>query len=282
MKLAFSTNAFTAYSIVEAIIKIGDIGYQGVEILADRPHLYPFDVRCELIDGIRESLDLTNLVVSNINANTASGYFKQSLMEPVFEPSLSNKDRGLREWRIKYTKQCIDLASDLGAKNISITSGRPLPGCPPEIGIENFKKSIEEIIAYGERKGISLGIEYEPGLLIESAEEILELMKEVDSDNLGVNLDVGHVVVAGEDPTEVIHLLSPWLFNIHIEDIKGRKHYHLIPGYGNIDLNKVYLALKDVGYERFVTVELYTYCNSPERAAKEAFQYLKGLENLQK
>jgi sugar phosphate isomerase/epimerase len=41
MKLAFSTNAFKKYSLEESIRAIANIGYEGVEILADVPHAYP-------------------------------------------------------------------------------------------------------------------------------------------------------------------------------------------------------------------------------------------------
>ena len=40
MKLSFSTNAFVKYPVCEAVRKIAAIGYEGVELLADVPHLY--------------------------------------------------------------------------------------------------------------------------------------------------------------------------------------------------------------------------------------------------
>lgn len=282
MKLAFSTNAFTKYSVEEAVSLIGKTGYPGVEILADRPHLYPPEMTGETVGKLRILLKRHNLEVSNINANTASGYFNRKLMEPIFEPSLSNRDDDLRRWRIDYTKKCIDLAQELGSKCVSVTSGRPIPGCLPHIGIENFKKSLEEILIYGEKKEVSIGIEYEPGLLIENTVETLELLKTLNSEYLGVNLDIGHVVVAGEDPVDTIQSLSHHILNIHLEDIKGRKHYHLVPGQGNINIEAVVSTLKDNGYDRFVTVELYTYCDEPEEAAQEALRYLQNLDSITK
>ena len=41
MKLAFSTNAFVRYPVTEAVERIAAAGYEGVELLADVPHLYP-------------------------------------------------------------------------------------------------------------------------------------------------------------------------------------------------------------------------------------------------
>ena len=42
-----------------------------------------------------------------------------------------------------------------------------------------------------------IGIEYEPGLLIERCEELLMLIEDMNSPYLGANLDLGHSHVLG-------------------------------------------------------------------------------------
>ena len=41
LRLAFSTNAFKRNTLEEAIDAIGQVGYEGVELMADLPHAYP-------------------------------------------------------------------------------------------------------------------------------------------------------------------------------------------------------------------------------------------------
>ena len=41
MKLAFSSNAYLHFGIEETIAKISELGYQGIELLADVPHAWP-------------------------------------------------------------------------------------------------------------------------------------------------------------------------------------------------------------------------------------------------
>ena len=41
MQLAFSTNAYTRFPLIESLRRIGAAGFAGVEILADQPHAYP-------------------------------------------------------------------------------------------------------------------------------------------------------------------------------------------------------------------------------------------------
>ena len=69
------------------------------------------------------------------------------------------------------------------------------------------------------------------------------------------------------------------LTGVHIEDIVGGvrgKHYHRIPGEGDIDFRTVFDALDDIGYGGFATLELYTYPDEPDMAAREAYEALSA------
>ncbi len=277
MRLSFSTNAFVRCSVFEAIERIASAGYEGVELLADAPHLYADSVSAADTERVARLLYRTGLKVANINANTAMGYYGREFWEPLFEPSLANPDPTLRRWRVEYTKKCIDLASQLAAECISVTSGKLVPGVAPEKSMDFLRDSLQELIAYAEPRSVRIGIEYEPGLLIERYEELAALFEEIDSPYLGANLDLGHSHVLGEPAETVIEGLSAKIFHIHMEDIRGRKHYHLIPGTGDVDFSALFHALARHNYRGFVTVELYTYPHQPEYAAIQAFTYLKGI-----
>ncbi len=275
MRLAFSTNAFMKYSLESAIQKIAGCKYKGVEILADRPHFPPtLNSSWKKIKSLQKLLSRYRMEVSNINANTASVFYKQVLQEPVFEPSLSNPDISKRRWRINYTKRSIDLACEVGSKNVSITSGIPLPDCPPEKGRKFFVESVKRIMDYAEKKGIRVGLEYEPCLLYENTTEVLGLIKTIKSKYFGVNLDLGHVAISEKDPVQSIRKFKNCIWNIHIEDIKDKKHFHLIPGLGDLNFTEIFKALKGIKYDNFITVELYTYQKQPVYAARKSYDFL--------
>ncbi len=275
MKFSFSTNAFVRYSVLEAVERIARVGYEGVELLADTPHLFPDSVTTSDLERLQALLDRTALQVANINANTAVGYYGRDFWVPLFEPSLANPDQSLRKWRIAYSKKCIDMARRLGAPCVSITSGRAVPGTSPEQSMDLLRQSLGELLEYATERSIRLGIEYEPGLLIERYEEIADLIREMDSPHLGANLDLGHSHVLGEDARTTIQGLASRIFHLHIEDIRARKHYHLIPGTGDMDFTAILETLADIGYDGFATVELYTYPHQPEYAAREALRFLR-------
>ncbi|MBN2581691.1 MAG: sugar phosphate isomerase/epimerase [Planctomycetes bacterium] len=277
MLLGFSSNAYTRFDIEEACRRIAGHGYRAVEILCDVPHAYPTTFGDAKVRQLKHLLDDLGLVVSNINANTAFGFWSDAPPEPFFEPSLVSDDPRLRDKRLDLTLRCLDIAAGLGARNISITTGKPLGSMSPEACRPVLDDYLGRILERAEQLGVDVGIECEPGLLLENSVELAECIARIASPRLGANLDIGHAVVSGEDPREVVRRLAGRIWNLHVEDIRGGKHYHLIPGQGDINFAAVVAALNEVGYDRTVTVELYTYAADPDRAASETMKVLGPL-----
>ena len=278
-ELAFSTNAYTRHALPDAVERIADHGYAGVEILGDEPHAYFPDFGEDDRDALSNTLDDTGIEVSNINANTATGYYDDAPPSSFFDPSVVTADDEGRAWRIDYTKRAIDLADEVGAPAVCLATGRPLPGNPPEQAYEYLLDSLGTICEYAAERDVEVGIEYEPELLVECTDEVLGLIEDVGHDALGVNLDVGHAAVYGEDPAEAVRRCAGHITGVHIEDIVGGvrgKHYHRIPGEGDLDFRAIFDALDDIEYDGFATLELYTYPDEPDRAASEAYEALSS------
>ena len=294
MKLSFSTNAYTSgkYTLIQAINKIAEAGYKGVEILADRPLLWPFSVTKKEINETRKTL-AERALNSTINAFTCSQYWTRkgwSKKPPKgggpsgqkFGPCFCDYEEEYRAKRITYTKKVIDLACQLGARDISTCSGyRPLRGTR-ELAWENMVKGLKEVVKYAEKKGTRINIEPEPGLLVGSAKEAEEVLKEIKSPNFGLTFDIGHFFVSDKNIPALIKKFRKRIHTVHVEDIgfdkkKRPVHYHLIPGRGEIPLKKIFHAFKEINYQGSYTVELYTYFKNPVFAARESFKYLTKL-----
>lgn len=274
MKLAFSTNAYTRFTLAEALRDVRAAGFPGVEILADVPHAYPGTMDDRLAGEVRGELDRLGLAVSNVNCNCSFGYWKDAPGEPYFEPSLISPNPTHRADRTAMILKAMDFAKAVGARNLSITSGRMLGGMPPAKAEAQFGESMKPILEKAERVGIDVGIECEPGLYLEYVAELVEWIGRLGSARFGANLDIGHCQVIGESIPDVVRMLKGRIWNLHVEDIPGRKHYHMIPGEGTTDWAALGGALAEVGYDRFATVELYTETADPQRAARKSFQFL--------
>ena len=277
MRLAYSTNAFTRTDLLSALQSIADLGYAGAEILCDRPHWFPGEVSDEAIENVARTLSDLGLMVSNLNANTANGYYTPTPPENVFEPALSNPDPELRHWRQDYTIEALRIGALLGARAVSVTSGHPRPGILPQRSLDYLVESLKPICEAAAKYGVKLGIEYEPGLLVERATELAEIIERVGSPELGANLDIGHSYLDGESPEATVTLLAGRIWNVHVEDIRNRKHFHLIPGDGDLPFGRYFDALRQVGYDGFLTVELYSFPDQPVEAGRRSLQYLTKL-----
>jgi sugar phosphate isomerase/epimerase len=170
--------------------------------------------------------------------------------------------------------KALDFAKAIGARNVSITSGRCLGGMPPDRAAGQFADSIKPILDRAAAVDVNVGIECEPGLYLEYIAELREWIDRLNHPCFGANLDVGHSVVMGESVPEVVDLVKGRIWNLHVEDLPGRKHYHMIPGEGTFDWRALRASLEGIGYDRFLTVELYTHTADPHAAADKSYRFL--------
>ncbi|HLL89015.1 MAG TPA: sugar phosphate isomerase/epimerase family protein, partial [Tepidisphaeraceae bacterium] len=212
--------------------------------------------------------------VSNVNCNCSFGYWKDAPAEPYFEPSLISPDPRHRADRAALILRTLDFAKAVGTANVSITSGRLLGGMPPARAERQFAESMKPILDRAESLGIDVGIELEPGLYLEWVDELLDWIGRLGSKRFGANLDVGHSVVMGEDVSAAVTKLAGRIWNLHVEDLPGRKHYHLVPGTGTFPWPQLKRALEAIRYDRYLTVELYTMTADPQAAADESYRFL--------
>ena len=272
--LAFSTNAFTRFGLKDAIAAIATAGFGRVEVLADKPHAFVPDLSAADTQAIRQTLRKHKLAVSNVNANCTFGYWSDAPGEPYFEPSLISPVEKHRRDRAAMIGQTLQFAADIGARNISITSGRCLAEITPQRAGELLRDALLPLLDRAETLGIDIGFELEPGLYLEWVSELRDLIGQIDHPRLGANLDIGHAVVNGERMDEAILTLAGRIWNLHVEDLPGRKHYHQIPGTGTLDWPLLFRSLRSIGYDRYITAELYTQTRDPHAAARETFAFL--------
>jgi len=274
VKLAYASNGFTLVSLPDAVRALSRLGYTGVELLADAPHWSPEDAANGREDAVLAALRETRMAVSNVNVNTAVGLSPTPPPDGTFEPSLGHSDPAVRARRIEYTRAAMRFAARTGARCVSVASGRVERDVPPEVGREHLAESLRTLCIEAETLGLRVGVEAEPALLIERTDELLWLFDRVGHSALGANLDLGHALCAGEDPVRAIERLEGRIWNVHVEDIRDRKHFHRVPGEGDVDFVSLFRALRSTGYTGFVTVELYTCADRAEAAATRSLEVL--------
>jgi len=274
VKLAFSSNAYLRSSIEETIGRVAAIGYRGIELLADVPHAWPAGLLPGRRESIRRCLDQHHLTISNINAfmMNAVGDPRQ----PYWHPGWTDPDPHYRAIRREHTKRSLQLADDLGAPHITTEPGGLVaPEQTWDEAADIFYEELMPCVELAEQLEVGLLIEPEPELLIERFDQYQQFIDRIDSQIVGLNFDVGHAYCVGEEPQTWIPRMAEQTAHYHLEDIAAtRVHAHLIPGHGAIDFDATLRAIAQTGYEGWLTVELYPYINSPDDAAREAYDFL--------
>jgi len=277
MQLAFSTNAYLRFSFGEAVRRLAAIGYTGVEIMADVPHAWPAFLLDEQKQALRDALAKNHLAISNINAFMMNAI--NDRRQRYWHPSWIEPDANYRAIRIDHTIRALTLAREMGAKCITTEPGGPLePGQSWAAALKLFVEMLKPVIEHAEKEGVLLLIEPEPGLLVETADQFLELMRHIDSPAVGLNFDIGHAYCVGDDLATTIPRVAQYIRHFHLEDIAAtRVHHHLVPGEGAIDFAATFRAIRQIGYDGWVTIELYPYVDDPDAAARTALERVQSV-----
>lgn len=272
MVFGYSTNAFVKFSLIDAIEQISRLGFRGVEIMGDRPHLYPPDYDESRLENLQQVILKNNLTVTNINS------FTLFAVGDTYLPSWIEPQKERRDIRIRHTLDSLQIAKKLGCGNISVPPGGPLVGSSRIQAMKLFYQGLEQVIPLAEELEIVILVEPEPGLMIETTAQFKEFIRDVKSEAIGINFDIGHFFCAGEDPKQAFEELFQWVGHVHIEDIApSREHNHLIAGHGAIQFKEIFETMVQLGYTGHISLELYPYVDMPKEAGRESLDHLRPL-----
>ena len=272
MIFGYSTNAFVKFSLDESLEKIAALGFRGVEIMGDRPHLYPPDFEAPDLARIKEILEKHDLKVTNLNS------FTLFAVGDTYLPSWIEPEKERRDIRIQHTLDCLKVAKELECSNISIPPGGPLNNLSRKEAMALFYQGLEQVIPKAEKLNVRILVEPEPDLLMENTKEFKPFIKDVRSQMVGLNFDIGHFFCAGEDPAVAFEELFEYVGHVHLEDIPAtRVHHHLIAGHGVIRFLDIFKTMVELKYQGDISLELYPYVDTPESAGRESLEYLRPI-----
>lgn len=277
MKLSFNTWVYSSfpvwvpsYPLEETIKRISRIGYEGIEIGAAAPHAYPAYLGKERRREIRQTLDDNNIEVSSM-LPAPSGGPGHNVASPLPEE---------REGAVEQYKRVVELCSDLGGDTVLYVAGWRVFGTERRQAWEWSREALSEVASAAADHGVTIAVEPTPedSNLIEECDDAIELMQQVSSPNVGLMFDTNHVLYRNEVPTDYVYRMGENLHHIHLSE-EGR----LPPGAGGCDFVGLIEALREVGYDRYLTMEIGFNDPSadPDQVARQAYEYVKPLVSNQ-
>jgi len=276
LRLAYGTNGLAYHRLDDALALIADTGYDGIALTLDHHHLDPFapDAAAQTARLARRLHELELAVVIETGA--------RFLLDPrrKHEPTLVSAEG--RELRLDFYDRAIAIAAELGAEAVSFWSGVAPAGTSHEIAWQRLVEGCAKVVERADDRGVMLGIEPEPGMLVQRLGEYEQLVAALgDPPRLGLTLDLGHCLVVDESIVESIHRAGPRLVNVHVEDMRREAHDHLDFGEGELDFPPALAALRDVGYEGLVGVELSRHSHAADTVVPRAIRFLRDAERAE-
>lgn len=280
MKIGIITDCFKK-SHMEGIEIAASLGLDGVQIYATTGEFSPETLTEADKQAYKKLLSEKGLVISAL-CGDMGGY--------GFEREEDNKER------IEKTKRIIDLAEEFDTKVITTHIGViPEDKSNPRYGV--MLAALTECGLYAKEKGITLAIETGP----EKAKTLLAFLKDTKG-GVGVNLDPANfTMVTGQDAVEAVHILKDYIVHTHAKDgvmldksQDPTEVYHAFAtggvdalnacngfkekplGEGDVDWKNYINALREIGFDGFLTIEREAGEN-PQKDMEMAAEFLKEL-----
>jgi len=177
-----------------------------------------------------------------------------------FDPSAP--DEPARRFAVDAYKHEAQLCKELGGNLVVVhCSSIRRPGVSAAeraARIEQLKKSIESLGAFGSTCGITFAFENLPGYHAIGSDvgELAGILKEVDSPNTGMCFDSGHANMVG-DPVAAVAETKGQMIYAHISDNSGDADDHELITCGTIDAEGLARAVHDVGYDGTFMLEVF-------------------------
>lgn len=259
--LGYGTNGFANHRLDDALAVIADLGYTAVALTLDHHHLDPF------ADDVAAQTKRVAARLSELGLRSVVETGARFLLDPYrkHHPTLVSESQ---EVRVDFLVRSLKIAADLGSDCVSFWSG---------IGTswDRLKAGVSAVLDSG--PPVPLGLEPEPGMLVERLEDALRLRSELgEPEALRITLDVGHcVAVEPVDAAACIRRAGDLLVNVQLDDMLPGVHEHLEFGEGHLDLPATLSALTDIGYTGVAAVELPRHSHAAPDVARRSSTALR-------
>ncbi|HXF81496.1 MAG TPA: 5-keto-L-gluconate epimerase [bacterium] len=241
----------------EGIALAAELGYEGVELAVRDPAAVD-------PEALARAARSAGLAVPAIG--TGQAYLKDGL-------SLCDADEGVRTRAIERMEAHIRLAGSLGAAVIvGLLRGRLAGGGPAARA--RLERSLHALLPIAERAKVPILIEpinrYETDFLT-TIDEVVAFARRLGSPVLGVLADTFHMNIEERSMTAALAAAGERLRHVHVADSN-----RLAPGWGHLDFAAIIRALREIGYDGFLSAEILPQPD-PRAAARQVVAHLRPL-----
>lgn len=189
---------------------------------------------------------------------------------------LTHPDPAVRERTSRYFCDLVDFCADIGGETIVVGSPKQrniLEGVTAAQAWHWAGRTFEASIQQAESRKVTICFEpLAPSEtnFINTAEDAIRFVKEKRSERFKIILDVKAMSSESKPIPDIIRASWPNFAYFHANDrnLKG-------PGFGDVDFVPIAAALREVGYQGVVSVEVFNFDEGPEAIAQRSLEYLR-------
>jgi sugar phosphate isomerase/epimerase len=266
VKFAICNEIFKGWKLEDTMAFVAKAGYNAIEIAPFTIANYVTDISAEQRKQIKSAARNAGIEISGIHwvLVQAEGMF------------LVNSDAEVRKKSSKYFCDLVDFCADIGGHIIVVGSPkqRNIPeGATKEQAVAWARETINPSVMRAMDKGLTICIEpLAPSEtnFINTAEEAVRFIRGLRAPSLKIILDVKAMSSEAKPIPQIIR--ESWshfaYFHANDKNLKG-------PGFGEVDFKPIAVALKEQGYDGYVSVEVFNFEEGPEVIATKSIEYLK-------
>ena len=269
MKYAICNETFKEWPFDEAFAMAAECGYTGIEFA-------PFTINTDAREISAQQRSEIRAQVESYGLEGVGLHWLLAFTEGYY---LTSPDEAVRQRTAEYLAELARLCRDLGGTILVLGSPQQrnlLPGISHDQGSDYAADVLRQAAPVFEDCGVTLAVEpLSPaeGDFLNTAALGAELAGKVDSESVQLHLDVKAMSSQQEPIVETIRDFHHLMAHFHANDANLRG-----PGMGEIDFVPILQTLKDVGYDGWVSVEVFDYEPGVEALCRDSIEYLKKCE----
>ena len=267
MRFALCNEMFEHSSLPEVCIVAQQLGYHGIEIAPFTLASSIFDITASQRREARRIIEKYGLICVGLHW----------LFAGPKDLHVTTSDEATWKRTRNYLSALLDLCHDLTGKVLVLGSPKQrniLEGQTFDGAWQRATDMFDAVLDQAAGLGLTICLEpLSPAEtdFINTVDEAMKMVRQIDHPNLKVHLDVKAMSSESKPIAEIIR-------SVHATDVG---HFHVNdpnlygPGMGNVDYTPIATALSDIGYDGWLSVEVFKYDPDPETIVRKSIEYLR-------
>jgi sugar phosphate isomerase/epimerase len=268
MKFALCNEMFEGRSMARLCSIASRLGYNGIEIA-------PFTLGSSADNISSELRKETRQIISDNGLETVGLHW---LFAGPADLHITTMDQKIWGRTRDYLSCLLDLCNDLDGKVLVLGSPKQRniqPGQSYEEARKRASDLLESVLDKAAKLNLTICIEPLSPVetdFINTVAQARELVRQINHPNLKIQLDVKAMCSEKKSVPDIIR-------SVKAEDIG---HFHVNdpnlygPGMGNLDYAPIAEAIRDIGWDKWLSVEVFKYDPDPETIARKSIEYLRS------